>query len=157
PSRLFAHEPQIRLAEKLAEIAPGDLQYTFFCNSGAEAVEGALKLARAATGRTEIISTQGAFHGKTFGALSATGRELYRKPFEPLLPGFGHVRNAADDAVDRVISDPATAVIVQPDQGENSVIIPPADYPPRLRQLSDRDGALMIIDDEQAGLGLTGR
>src|SRR5690606_19019550 len=152
-SRLFAHEPQIRLAEKLAEIAPGDLQYTFFCNSGAEAVEGALKLARAATGRTEIISTQGAFHGKTFGALSATGRELYRKPFEPLLPGFVHVPYGDADAVEAVISDRTAAVIVEPIQGENGVIIPPDDYLPRLRQLCDRHGALLIIDEVQAGLG----
>lgn len=156
-SRLFAHEPQIRLAEKLAEIAPGDLQYTFFCNSGAEAVEGALKLARAATGRTEIISTQGAFHGKTFGALSATGRELYRKPFEPLLPGFVHVPYGDADAVEAVISDRTAAVIVEPIQGENGVIIPPDDYLPRLRQLCDRHGALLIIDEVQAGLGRTGR
>src|SRR5579875_2128042 len=87
-SKTFLNRPLAELAAKLAEIAPGDLQYSFFCNSGAEAVEGALKVARMATGKTEIISAQGGYHGKTLGALSATGRDLYRTPFAPLVPGF---------------------------------------------------------------------
>ena len=90
-SKILFSKPLADLAERLAQILPGDLCYSFFCNSGAEAVEGALKLARLYTGRTDIISTTGAFHGKTLGGLSASGRELYRTPFQPLVPGFRHV------------------------------------------------------------------
>lgn len=156
-SRLFAHAPQIQLAEKLAEITPGALQYTFFCNSGAEAVEGALKLARAATGRTQFIAARNAFHGKTFGALSATGRELYREPFQPLLPGFTHVPYGDVDALKAALNDDTAAVILEPIQGEGGVILPPPGYLKRVRELCDRNGTLLIFDEVQTGLGRTGR
>ena len=93
------------LAERLAQIAPGDLQCTFFCNSGAEAVEGALKVARMHTGRPHFVAAEGAFHGKTFGALSASGREVYRKPFEPLLDGFTHVAFGDPDALAQAVDE----------------------------------------------------
>src|SRR5438093_226451 len=88
--RAMPRKPEADLAELLAQITPGDLQYTFFANSGAEANEGALKLARLATGRTEFVAAEGAFHGKTMGALSASGREKYKTPFQPLVPGCIH-------------------------------------------------------------------
>src|SRR5438874_5409301 len=90
-TRTFFNAPQADLAEKLASIAPGGLRYTFFSNSGTEAVEAALKIARFATGKTHFVSTVGGYHGKTLGALSATGRDVFRKPFEPLVPGTGFV------------------------------------------------------------------
>ncbi|HIE09027.1 MAG TPA: aminotransferase class III-fold pyridoxal phosphate-dependent enzyme [Armatimonadetes bacterium] len=145
------------LAERLARVAPGRLEKTFMCNSGAEAVEGALKLARLATGRTKIVSAEGAFHGKTMGALSASGREVYKKPFEPLLPGFCHVPFGDKDALAEAVDSATAAVILEPIQGEGGVIIPPEDYLPAARELTEREGALLILDEVQTGLGRTGR
>src|ERR1700758_5650865 len=96
--------PLGRLAKRLAELTPGDLQYSFFCNSGTEAVEGAIKLARLYTGKTEIVSTKNSYHGVSMGALSATGREVFRKPFEPLLNGFKHVPFNDVDAIEAAIT-----------------------------------------------------
>ncbi|MDQ7819443.1 MAG: aminotransferase class III-fold pyridoxal phosphate-dependent enzyme [Armatimonadota bacterium] len=144
------------LAEALAEITPGDLQYTFFVNSGAEAVEGALKLARLATGRTEFVAAEGAFHGKTLGALSVSGRDVYRAPFQPLLPGVTHVPFGDLDALARAVTERTAAVILEPIQGENGVIVPPDDYLRGARQICDRAGALLILDEVQTGLGRTG-
>ncbi len=155
--RIMPNEPMGRLAELLAEITPGDLQYVFLCNSGAEANEGAIKLARAATGRPEIIATIGAFHGKTLGALSISGRELYRKPFEPLIPGVTHVPFGDAGAVADRITPQTGAVIVEPIQGENGVVVPPDGYLRALRGVCDRSGALLIFDEVQTGLGRTGR
>ncbi|MEX2356088.1 MAG: aspartate aminotransferase family protein [Thermaerobacterales bacterium] len=155
-SRVFAHAPQIDLAERLAAAAPGDLQYTFFCNSGAEANEGALKLARAASGRTDFVATHNAFHGKTFGALSATGRDLYREPFQPLVPGFSHVPFGDIDAMAAAITDRTAAVILEPIQGEGGVRIPPSGYLRGIRELCNRRGVLLILDEVQTGLGRTG-
>lgn len=155
-SRVFPHLPQIELARRLAEVTPGDLQLVFFCNSGTEAVEGALKLARAASGRTDFVSTWGAFHGKTFGSLSVSGRPLYREPFQPLLPGVTHVPYGDADAVAAAITDRTAAVILEPIQGEGGVIVPPDDYLPRVRQICDRKGVLLIVDEVQTGMGRTG-
>lgn len=155
-SRTFFSEPAARLATKLASIAPGDLQFTFFCNSGAEAIEGALKMARAATGKRKFICTQGSYHGKTLGALSATGREVFRKPFEPLVPGFTHVPFDDPEAVAQAIDEDTAAVIVEPIQGEGGIICPSPDYLPTLRHLCDANGALLILDEVQTGLARTG-
>ncbi len=155
--RTMPSAPQAELAERLAALTPGDLQYTFFGNSGAEAVEGALKLARLATGRPGIVAMRQAFHGKTMGALSATGREYYRKPFEPLVPGFTHVPFGDPDAVDRVIDAQTAAVILEPVQGEAGVVIPPSGYLRQVREICDRRGVLLIADEIQTGLGRTGR
>ncbi len=110
--RAMPRKPEADLAELLAQITPGDLQYTFFANSGAEANEGALKLARLATGRTEFVAAEGAFHGKTMGALSASGREKYKTPFQPLVPGFTHVPFGDLEAVSRAVTDRTAAVIL---------------------------------------------
>lgn len=155
--RAMPRRPEAELAARLAELTPGDLRYSFFCNSGAEAVEGALKLARLATGKPGFVATEGAFHGKTFGALSATGREKYRKPFEPLLPGFRHVPFGDADVLAEAVDETTAAVIVEPIQGEGGVRLPPEDYLPRVREICDRTGALMIVDEVQTGLGRTGR
>src|SRR3989442_11619588 len=145
------------LAELLAQITPGDLQYTFFANSGAEANEGALKLARLATGRTEFVAAEGAFHGKTMGALSASGREKYKTPFQPLVPGFTHVPFGDLEAASRAVTDRTAAVILEPIQGENGVILPPEGYLPGVRKICDERGALLILDEVQTGVGRAGR
>ena len=155
--RAMPRKAEADLAELLAQITPGDLQFTFFANSGAEANEGALKLARLATGRTNIVGAVDAFHGKTFGALSASGREKYKTPFRPLLPGFSHVPFGDLAAMDRAVTNKTAAVILEPIQGEGGVIIPPEGYLRRVREICDRAGALLILDEVQTGLGRTGK
>jgi putrescine aminotransferase len=148
--------PQLgRLAKRLAELTPGDLKISFFANSGAEAVEGALKLARAATKRTKFIGTAGAYHGKTLGALSVSGREAFRAPFAPLLEPVQHVPYGNLDVLAALI-DNAAAVIVEPVQGEGGVNVPPPGYLRGVRALCDRSGAVMIADEVQTGLGRCG-
>ncbi len=155
-SKLFLNEQTATLARLLAEITPGRLQFSFFCNSGAEAAEGALKLARASTGKPGIIATENAFHGKTLGALSASGRDVFKKPFGPLLPGFKHVPFGSVEAVRHAIDDDTAAVIVEPIQGEGGVIVPPDGYLRGLRELCTERGVLLILDEVQTGLGRTG-
>jgi len=155
-SRVLFNRPMADLAERLADITPGELQFSFFCNSGTEAVEGALKLARLATGKTQIIGTEGGFHGKTFGGLSASGREVYRAPFAPLLPEFLHVHFGDAEAAAAVITRDTAAFIVEPIQGENGVIVPDDDYLRSLRELCDAHDALLIFDEVQTGFGRTG-
>jgi putrescine aminotransferase len=144
-----------RAARRLAEIAPGDLQISFWCNSGTEAIEGAIKLARAATGRTKIVSTIDAFHGKTMGALSVSGRETFQTPFRPLLEGFAHVPYADANVLDEALRD-AAAFIVEPVQGEGGVNVPPLGYLAAVREACDRAGALFVADEVQTGLGRCG-
>lgn len=156
-SKVLFSKPMADLAELLAEITPGDLQYSFFGNSGTEAVEGALKLARLHTGRPKIISTVNAFHGKTLGALTATGRDLFREPFQPLLSGFAHVPFGDIDALNAVIDEDTAAVIIEPIQGEGGIIVPPDSYLPAIRLLCDKYGALLICDEVQTGLARTGK
>lgn len=146
-----------RLARALAEIAPGDLSISFFANSGAEAIEGALKLARAATGRAKFVATDGAYHGKTFGALSASGRQSYKDPFEPLLTDVVHVPFGDAAALERAIDVRTAAFVVEPVQGEGGVNVPPAGYLAGARALCDRAGALLIADEVQTGLGRCGK
>lgn len=155
-SRVLFNRPMADLAEKLAAITPGDLQYTFFCNSGTEAVEGALKLARLATGKTHVIGTVGGFHGKTYGGLSASGRDVYKTPFAPMVPEFTHVPFGDAAAVAAEIDAHTAAVIVEPVQGENGVIVPPDDYLPALREICSARGVLLIFDEVQTGFGRTG-
>jgi putrescine aminotransferase len=156
-TRTFFNQPQAELAELLAQITPGELQYSFFCHSGAEAVEGALKAARIASGRPGVIAAVGAFHGKTFGALSASGRDVFKKPFEPLVPGFVHVPFGDANALEAAITKEIGAVILEPIQGEGGVVVPPDDYLPRVREICDKHGLLLILDEVQTGLGRTGR
>lgn len=145
------------LASQLAAVAPGDLQYSFFCNSGTEAVEGAIKLARLSTGKTEIISTKNSYHGVSMGALSATGRECFRKPFEPLLNGFKHVQFGDINALEAAITKDTAAVILEPIQGEGGINVPPVGYLRKVRQLTRKHKVLLILDEVQTGLGRTGR
>ncbi|MDD4751716.1 MAG: aspartate aminotransferase family protein [Desulfitobacteriaceae bacterium] len=146
------------LAKNLSLLAPADLQYSFFGNSGAEAVEGALKLARAASGREKIVSCEGSFHGKSFGALSVTGREKYRKPFMPLLPVVRFVPYGDVEKAEQALADgDVAALIVEPVQGEGGIIIPPEGYLQRLREICSRYGTYLIIDEIQTGFGRTGR
>ena len=156
-TRNFFSDVQVGLAEELAAVLPGDLSRVFFCHSGTEAVEGAIKCARMASGKTDVISTIGAYHGKTLGSLSASGREKYKTPFSPLLEGFRQVAFGDVDAVEDAIDDRTAAVIVEPIQGEGGVIIPPAGYLRAVRELCTRRGVLMIADEVQTGLGRTGR
>ena len=145
------------LAAALAGVTPGLLQKTFLCNSGAEAVEAALKLSRAATRRPGLLYCGNSFHGKTFGALSVTGRALYQDPFRPLLPGcravpFGDL-NALDEAVR---SRRFAAFIVEPIQGEGGIIVPPQGYLREAQRLCHDTGTLLVLDEVQTGLGRTG-
>lgn len=145
------------LAAKLAEIAPGDLQYTFACSTGTEAVEGALKFAKIATGRVKIISTEGGYHGKTLGALATTGRAKYRKRAEPLMPGVVFVDYGDTEAMLREIDDTTACVIIEPIQGEGGIHIPPDGYLRAIREACTKHGALMIADEVQTCLGRTGK
>lgn len=155
-TRYLLSKPLAEMAERLAEITPEGINHVFPVHSGAAAVEGALKLARAATGRQEIVSTIGAFHGKTLGALSASGKERFKEAFRPLVPGFVHVPYGDAGKAAEAVSDRTAAVIVEPIQGEAGVIIPPDGYLTALREICDRHGALLIIDEVQTGFGRTG-
>lgn len=145
------------LAEKLAQVTPHGLEFTFYCNSGAEAVEAALKFAKGVTGRTKIISTHNSFHGKTLGALSVMGRDKYRKRFEPLLPGVEFVDFGDAAQAQAAIDGQTAAFIVEPIQGEGGIIIPPPGYLRAIREACDKHGALMIADEVQTLLGRTGK
>ena len=151
------------LAKMLGEVAPGDLQYCFFINNGTDAIEGALKLARVATGRTNFISSLRGFHGKSCGALSLMGKWEYREPFLPLLPGIHFVEFGDADAVEDELykSDQVgkgiAAVIMEPIQGEAGAIVPPDDFWPRIRKACNEYGALLIADEVQTGMGRTGK
>jgi len=160
-SNLYHTAPQIHLAKLLCEQSFADR--VFFANSGAEANEAAIKLARKhakermASDRWEIVATRNSFHGRTMGALAATGQEKYQHGFEPLVPGFKHVPYNDLRAMERAIDNRTCAVIVEPIQGEGGVYVPDDDYLPGLRKLCDASGALLILDEIQTGVGRTGR
>lgn len=151
------------LACLLAYLSPGDLQNSYLVNSGSEAVEMALKLARLVTGKPSFISTNNGFHGQTFGALSATGREVLRQPYLPLIQDFHHIPYGDNVALVDMLTEleragkPAAAIIVEPVQGEGGVNIPPASYFPALREICDWYGCLLIADEIQTGMGRTGK
>ena len=153
-SNLYYMENQAVLAEELVSLTGTDR--VFFCNSGAEAVEGALKLARKASGKKEFIATENAFHGRTRGALSVTHKEKYRKPFEPLAPAVFVPYNDAD-AMRNAINENTAGVILEPIQGEGGVIIPSDGYLKEVREMCDETGTLLILDEVQTGFGRTGK
>ena len=155
-SKVFFSALVADFCEALALVLPGDLRYSFLCNSGTEAVEGALKIARKYTGKHKFIATLGGYHGKSMGSLSATGREQYRQPFYPLVPGFVHVPFGDVDAVAQEMDDDTAGIIVEPIQGEGGIFLPLDDYLPSLRQLCTERNALLIVDEVQTGLGRTG-
>ena len=153
--KVFFNRPMGELAELLAEITPGDLQYSFFVNSGTEAVEGCLKVARLATKRSKFVAAENAFHGKTMGSLTATGRDLYREPFKPLLDCFTHVPYGDASALEAVVDEETAAVILEPIQGEGGIIVPPAGYLKEVKAICEAKGALLIADEVQTGIGRT--
>ena len=176
----FGHEPGIRLAARLAELAPGDLQVTFFASGGAEANDTAYKLARlywklrGQPARVNIVSRLRDYHGLTYGATSATGLAAFWKDFDPLAPGFLHApapdpyrydgdgsagasyARALEDVILESGPETVAAVVVEPVQGAGGVIVPPADYFPRVREICDRHGVLLIADEVITGFGRTG-
>jgi len=154
-SNLYYNEPQAQLAEKISERTRMDR--VFFCNSGTEAVEAALKLARKASGKKGFIAAEGSFHGRTLGALSITYKEKYRKPFEPLIPGVKFVPYNDVDAIQGAITDETAAVILEPIQGESGVRMPSEDYLRAVRDVCDDRSTLLILDEVQTGFGRTGR
>src|SRR5262249_43418059 len=160
-SNLYHTAPQIHLAKLLCEHSFADR--VFFCNSGAEANEAAIKLARkygrerGASDRYEIIATRNSFHGRTLGALSATGQERYQQGFEPMVPGFKHVAYNDLRAMERAIDSRTAAILVEPIQGEGGVHVPDDGYLPGLRKLCDAAGILLILDEIQTGVARTGK
>jgi acetylornithine aminotransferase len=154
-SNFYSHPNAVLLAEKLVTFTGTKGAKVFFCQSGAEANEAAIKLSRK-TGRSQMIATQGSFHGRTMGALSLTGQPSKREPFLPLLKNVKHVPYGDVDAMRRSISKKTAMVIVEPIMGEAGVIVPPDDYLQQLRQLCDKTGALLVIDAVQTGMGRTG-
>ena len=155
-SNFFAHPQGLRLAARLQKMT-GDLDARiFFCNSGAEANEAALKISRR-TGRHKIVATQGAFHGRTMGALSLTGQPAKREPFAPLLKGITHVPYGDLTKMSRAVSKKTAMVIVEPIMGEAGVIMPEDGYLAGLRSICDRVGALLVFDCVQTGIGRTGQ
>lgn len=151
----LVEQPQVELARRLAEITPGDVSVTFFTNSGAEAVEGALKTARKFTARRRFVAFEGSFHGDTFGALSVGGNPLYRRPFEPLLPEVDFLPFGDEAALGR-IDERTAAVIFEPIQGEAGVRIPLRSFVTALRRRCSDVGALLLADEVITGFGRTG-
>jgi acetylornithine/LysW-gamma-L-lysine aminotransferase len=153
----FYNDRRAALLDGLTAHTPGDLNRVFLCNSGAEAVEGALKAARLFTGRTGIVAAMRGFHGRTMGALSATWNKAYREPFDPLVPGVTHVPFDNLDALDGAINEDTAAVLVEIVQGEGGVRPASEGYFTALADLCRARGALLIVDEVQTGLGRTGR
>ncbi len=160
-SNHYHNEPQIQLAKLLAANSFADK--AFFCNSGTEAIEGAIKLARKYSrevlrqDRFEIITMRGSFHGRTLGALSATAQEKFHKGFDPLVPGFKFVPYNDIDAVERAVNERTCAVLVEPVQGEGGVNVPSDGYLKALREICDRHNLLLLLDEIQTGMGRTGK
>ncbi|WP_027862152.1 acetylornithine transaminase [Marmoricola sp. URHB0036] len=166
-SNFFATDPQVSLAERLLDLLLGGRAASaashqsrppgkvFFANSGAEANEAALKLTRR-TGRTHVVATEGAFHGRTMGALALTAKAAYREPFEPLPGGVTFVPYGDADALAAAVTDETAAVVLEPLQGEAGVVAPPHDYLARAREITSKQGALLWLDEIQTGVGRTG-
>jgi len=154
-SNFYAHPNAIVLAEKLARMTGDKVAKVFFCQSGAEANEAAFKLSRR-TGKVRVVAAQGAFHGRTMGALSLTGQPAKREPFLPLIKGVKHVPYGDIGAMRKAVTKKTAMVIIEPIMGEAGVIVPPADYLQQLRTLCNEIGTLLVIDAVQTGMGRTG-
>jgi len=154
-SNLYAHPNVMALAEKLVKMTGDKSARVFFCNSGAEANEAALKLSRK-TGRTRIVATKDSFHGRTMGALSLTGQPEKSKEFKPLIKGVTHIPYGDMGAMLKKVNKKTAMVIVEPIMGEAGVIVPPHGYLQALRELCDDTGALLVFDCVQTGMGRTG-
>jgi acetylornithine/LysW-gamma-L-lysine aminotransferase len=153
---MFYNPVRARLAEKLASLAPGNLNRVFFCNSGAEANEAAIKFARTSTGRPEIIAAMRGFHGKTMGALAATWGPEYQKPFAPMLPGLKHVPYNNVAKLEATAGESTAAILLEVVQGEGGVRIGDREYFQKVREICDERDILLIIDEVQTGFGRTG-
>lgn len=171
------HDPAAKLGEKLAEITPGDLQKSFFCNSGTEAVEGAVKLARKYTGSKEVLALEMSFHGRTLGSLSLTGNKAYKADMAPTINDVSHLSppyayrcqacsggpcsNACAESVEQVIdthtAGDLAAIVVEPVMGEGGIIVPPEGWLKRLKEVAHENDALLVVDEVQTGYGRTGR
>jgi len=152
----YVQTPQVRFAEKLVSVLPPQLNSVYFVNSGAEAVEGALKLAKRYTGRSKVISCYNSYHGSTNGALSVMGNEEYKQAYRPLLPGVNFIRfNHTDDL--ELITDETACVIIETLQGEAGIRVPDKAYMQALRQRCTQTGTLLILDEIQAAFGRTGK
>lgn len=154
---VFYNDVRARFLEKLIAFAPEHLTRAFLCNSGTESVEAALKFARFTTGRTRFVSAMRSFHGRTMGALSATGNPAYRKPFEPLVEGFRHAPFNNIEKMDALIDEQTAALLVEPVQGEGGVHVGEKDFFQALRRLCTQRGVLLIVDEVQTGFCRTGR
>jgi acetylornithine aminotransferase len=154
-SNFYAHPNAIELAEKLSKMTGEKNAKVFFCQSGAEANEAAFKLSRR-SGKVRVVAAQGAFHGRTMGALSLTGQPAKREPFLPLIKGVKHVPYGDIDAMRKAVNKKTSMVIIEPIMGEAGVIVPPHDYLQQLRYICDTNGALLVIDAVQTGMGRTG-
>ena len=152
----FPNDQRAQLMEKITALVPG-LDRVFFCNSGTEAVEAAFKFARISTGRKNFIAAMRAFHGRTYGSLSATFNKKYREGFEPLLPGVSNVSYNNIEALDKAVNEETAAVILEVVQGEGGVYPASLEYIQAARRICDERGALLIVDEIQTGFGRTGR
>jgi acetylornithine/LysW-gamma-L-lysine aminotransferase len=152
----FPNDQRARLMEKITKLIPG-LDRVFLCNSGTEAVEASFKFARLSTGRKNIVAAMRAFHGRTYGSLSATFNKKYREGFEPLVPGFSHVAYNNIEALEKAVNDETSAVILEVVQGEGGVYPAKGEYLRAVRRLCDERDVLLIIDEIQSGFGRTGR
>ncbi len=152
----FPNDQRAMLMQKITSLVDG-LDRVFFCNSGTEAVEAAIKFARLSTGRKNIVAAMRAFHGRTYGALSATFNKKYREGFEPLVPGFSHVSFNNIEALDKAVNEEIAAVILEVVQGEGGLYPASVEYIQAARRICDERGALLIIDEIQTGFGRTGK
>src|SRR5215216_1293311 len=151
----FPNDKRAELMQKLCSLVDG-LDRVFLCNSGTESVEAAFKFARISTGRKNMVAAMRAFHGRTYGSLSATFNKKYREGFEPLVPGFSHVAYNNMEALDKAVSVETAAVILEVVQGEGGVYPASAEYIQAARRLCEKRGALLIVDEIQSGFGRTG-
>jgi acetylornithine/LysW-gamma-L-lysine aminotransferase len=156
-SAYYHNDVRVRLQERISQITPGDLNRVFLCNSGTEAVETALKLARLSTQRAGIVAATRGYHGRTLGALAATWKLSYRKPFEPLMPGVTHISYDDAAALEEAVTPETAAVLLETIQGEGGIHPATPEFLQAARRLCDERGALLILDEVQCGMGRTGR
>ena len=152
----YIQSPQVEFAEKISKLLPGELNSTYFVNSGSEAIEGALKLAKRYTGRTEIISFKNAYHGSTHGALSVMGNEEFKNSFRPLLPDVKFLSFNSEEEL-KNISGKTACVLIEPIQGEAGIRLPEGDFLKKIREKCDETGTLLIFDEIQTGFGRIGK
>jgi acetylornithine/LysW-gamma-L-lysine aminotransferase len=151
------NDTRLKFLEKISKVSPKGLAKVFFSNSGAESIESALKFSRKYTGKKGVISMIGGYHGKTFGALSVTYNEKYRKSFQPLLEGVKFVPYNNPSKIEDSLDDSIGTIIVEPIQGETGIIVPPGDFLQKIRKICDHNGLVLIFDEIQTGLGRTGK